>query len=527
MKISRYISMLAGAALLGSCLDTAPLGDTITEAQKKQTIEDQPKRLAAGVSGALANFYAYKQTVKTHADFGYPSIMLILESRGVDMVSEDIGYNWFSAPLTYSDVNYTNNSNKIIWQTLYNQIRSANDVTAKVDATTTNKQYQFNLAQAYTVRAFDYFKLVQIYQQTYGSIDPDKKLGVPLITEKNQNTAKEEGCARATVKATYQQILDDLNNAVTLFNSSGIERDDKRYANEYVARAIRAQVYLTMKNYSAALTDAEYVINNSGATPYSQNDAAKPTFVSINDDSWLWGIKTAETDDVVQSQIVNFPSHMGSLCFGYASVGSWRRVNKKLYNSIPSTDVRKGWFLDADTLSSNLSAAQQSYVIAEVGAPPYAQVKFNAYKGVLGQSINASDIPLIRIEEMYYIKAEAEAMGGNPTAGAATLTSFVTTYRNPSYTFTGTTAAQVQEEVFQQKRMEFWGEGIIWFDYMRLGKAFDRRGGGFEAASCYNIPAGDNALIYPLPLDEVQYNKKIGNANNNPTASKPTAVADI
>ena len=40
MKISRYISMLAGAALLGSCLDTAPLGDTITEAQKKQTIED-------------------------------------------------------------------------------------------------------------------------------------------------------------------------------------------------------------------------------------------------------------------------------------------------------------------------------------------------------------------------------------------------------------------------------------------------------------------------------------------------------
>lgn len=57
------------------------------------------------------------------------------------------------------------------------------------------------------------------------------------------------------------------------------------------------------------------------------------------------GYQISETDRVVTTGICNFPSHMGSLNYGYATVGAWKRINKKLYEkNINETDARKGWF---------------------------------------------------------------------------------------------------------------------------------------------------------------------------------------
>lgn len=526
MKILRYLSLAFAAILFASCLDTEPMGDYITESQKAATVEANPARLEASVTAITANFSAYMTiSSSNHIDYGYGTIMLLLESRGVDMAQDNTGYNWYSYSLTYDNIDYTYTNNKLIWCTLYNQIYTANAVCATVDADTEDETLMGYLAQAYAIRAFDYFKLVNIYQFHYPNIDPDTALGVPIITEENKDDAAANGCPRATVQEVYDQILSDLDKALTLLENSGYKRTDKRYVDEYVVRAIRSQVYLEMANYSAALEDADYVIENSGATPYTYEEVSSPTFIDINDDAWLWGIYISETDDVVSSGIVNWPSHMGSFNYGYASVGAWRKVNKKLYNSIPDTDIRKGWFLDGDCLSANLSDEYQQYVF-DYDLPAYCQAKFAPYNGELYTSTNACDIPLIRIEEMYLIKAECEAMSGSPSTGAATLQSFISTYRDPAYTFSSSSASDVVEEVFWHKRVELWGEGITWFDYLRLNKDFDRRGGGFEANYCFNIPAGDNALIWRLPYSEVQYNSQISESDNNPVATKPTAVED-
>ena len=53
---------------------------------------------------------------------------------------------------------------------------------------------------------------------------------------------------------------------------------------------------------------------------------------------------------------------MGSLNYGYASVGAWRRISPKLYDQIPASDVRKGWFLNSEGISANLPAAAQTYI---------------------------------------------------------------------------------------------------------------------------------------------------------------------
>lgn len=254
-------------------------------------------------------------------------------------------------------------------------------------------------------------------------------------------------------------------------------------------------------------------------------EASRPGFNDITANNWLWGIKINETDRVVTTGICNFPSHMGSLCYGYATVGAWKKVNKKLFNEINETDARKGWFLDGDGNSANLNSTEKAYLAAQ-GAPAYTQVKFAPYQGKVGTSTNASDIPLIRIEEMYMIKAECEAQTA-PATGAATLQAFVRQYRDPQYTLNASTKEGVVNAILEQRRVEFYGEGITWFDFIRLDKDFDRRGAGYDATEVYNIKAGDNCLIWRIPYNEQQYNKQISEEQNNPVGTKPTAVADI
>ena len=217
---------------------------------------------------------------------------------------------------------------------------------------------------------------------------------------------------------------------------------------------------------------------------------------------------------------------MGSLNYGYASVGAWRMCNKALYNQIPATDVRKGWFVGADTLSKNLSAEQQAYAF-EAGFEAYTQVKFGPYKGELYSSTNACDIPLMRAEEMYLIIAEAKAMDEGASVGAAALESFVKTYRDPSYTCSATSKEAVQNAVWMQRRIELWGEGHSYFDLQRLQKPIDRRGGGYEESLVYNIAANDPVRIYMIPLSEIQTNAQINEGQNNPAAGMPTPVEDI
>ena len=527
IKFEIFASALASVLLVGcNDLDTEPLGAVVTSDQKEEVIKNDPEMVSASVTGITAMFSVYGNAIPTsfgHDDFGYGSIMLNLDSRGTDMVGLDINYNWFTRSMTFEDLFFNYRPTNILWRTMYNQIYTANGVVSTIDPATEDNSLKYYLAQALSIRAFDYFVLAQMYQHTYKG--NESKPCVPLITNENANEAAANGCARSTVQEVYDQIMSDLNKAVSLLENTDKTRGtDKRYISKEVAYGLRARVNLTMQNWTAAAEDAQKAIDGSG-TPYSREEASAPGFTESSDHSWMWAIVIAETDRVVTSGIVNFPSHMGSLNYGYASVGSWRMINKKLYNEIPDTDVRKGWWLDANKHSDNLNEAQVAQA-TKYGCPAYTQMKYGPYKGVMAQSTNASDIPLMRVEEMYLILAEAQAMGGNPSTGAATLQKFINDYRDPAYVCTASSATAVQDAVWQQRRIELWGEGLSYFDILRLNKGIDRRGAGFPAAYVFNVPAGDNTLIYRIPESEEQGNSLISASDNNPVTSIPSPVTD-
>ena len=469
----------------------------------------------------LKRMYQYDELGNgSHDDFGFPSLMLAMDSRGTDLVSEDTGYNWFTQFMTYNDVNSNLRATALYWTIMYNQVQAANEVIGTYKSRAGQSLFQFYLAQAHVLRAFNYFYLVQLYQHTYAG--NEDQYGVPLIHEDNMAAVNTQGCPRARVSEVYEFILNDLTEALDLLEKTSVERPGGQYINADVVYALRARIYMVMNRWEAAAADAQRVIDSGKVAPYSRDEVSRPTFTDINHKSWIWGIDTEETDRVVTTGIVNWPSHMGSFNYGYAQVGAWRRVNRSLYLSIPTTDVRKGWFLNGNRASNNLTPEYQNYVNSS-GIPAYTQVKFAPYNDEIGTTVNANDIPLIRVEEMYLILAEARAMMGEVTKGAEVLNSFVANYRDPAYNCTASTAEELVDAVWMQRRIELWGEGHSYFDLMRLGKGVDRRGAGFAKDYTYNISAGDAALIYPIPDREMNLNMQLV---QNPVADQPIAVDD-
>jgi hypothetical protein len=537
-NLNKFAALALSAVALSSCdsLDTEYLGGYVTEDQKVSTIEKNPDMGAASVNAIFSSFGDVMSTYSSHFDIGYPGLMIGTDLQTADMVTPNNGYNWYYYWCAYSSPTASGTPAAYAWYKLYDQIFIANNVVSQYSNDETNEG-KFFLANALAARAFDYWMLAQLFQFNYEGHESSPC--VPIITNLNSEDAAANGVARSTVQEVYDQINSDLNQSIALFESSTYTREEaveskpKRMIDLSVAYGLRARVNLTMHKYAAAAQDAQTAINHFSGSPYSIDDVSKPAFCNLDDDSWMWGIAIAETDGAATSGIVNFPSWICTFCRGYVSLGGvWKAINSNIYANIPNNDVRKGWFLDENLESPNISSAQKAFIDSYSTIDPYTNVKFDSYNSVVYQSTNASDIPLMRIEEMYYILAEGQAMSGQVEQGRQTFESFIKTYRNPRYTLSATTAEDVQEAIYQDRRVEFWGEGLAYLDVMRLNKSIDRRNANFPAAFVYYIPNVDEnaelakVLIYCIPTAEVTGNAKISESDNNPSASRPTPITD-
>lgn len=533
-SISKYIlfGVLGFTAVACNDLDTEPLGSTITSDQKGDVIKRDPEMIAASTNAIPTMLKQYGNVLGTnqHLDFGYPGVMLGLDSRTADMVSDVIGYNWFSEQVEYSDITTTARMTQLIWGTMYNQIFSCNEVLANVDKESADPQVMYYMAQALGFRANAYFVLAQLYQYTY--VGHQNEPCVPIITDENKAEVSVNGAKRATVEEVYTQIRADIDKAISLLEDANkiayTTRADKAFLSAASAHGLRARVNLVQQRWSEAYDDAVYAIQKGKMTPYTMSEISVPSFWNGADHSWLWGVMIDESDRVVTTGICNWPSMACSFSSnGYVAVGAWRKISKDLYETISASDIRKGWWLDENGVSNNLSARQQAYIdesVQEPATPEYINVKFDVYNGNFSKPVNANDIPLMRVEEMYLIAAEALGMSGDPAGGAALLTQLISANRDSNYSFTTGSAEELQNEVWRQRRIELWGEGMAYYDIMRLNKGVDRRGAGFQPSYVYNIPAGDPILLYQIPQTEVEGNKALG--ANNPTATRPSPVAD-
>ena len=137
----------------------------------------------------------------------------------------------------------------------------------------------------------------------------------------------------------------------------------------------------------------------------------------------------------------------------------------------------------------------------------------------------------MRVEEMYFIEAEAIGASQGVAAGVAKLNSFMQGYRQPDYNFQTSDLRTFQLEVLKQMRIEFWGEGNAFPTAKRLkADVIQNYEGTNVPIEQYkiNCKGGKPNWTLVIPQTEVDANAALqGNNNPDPTSAIPVRPTPI
>jgi hypothetical protein len=132
----------------------------------------------------------------------------------------------------------------------------------------------------------------------------------------------------------------------------------------------------------------------------------------------------------------------------------------------------------------------------------------------------------MRVEEMYFIEAEAAAHQ-DPARGAELVTSFMTSYRDDTYSCATGSVDAVVEEIVLQKRIELWGEGHTFFDIKRLNMSVTRAYPGTNVTDdnqLLNTNGRPAWMNFVISQSEEDNNKAVVGFNNPDPTSVYTPV---
>lgn len=515
-QIIKFLAICLSVAACSRMDELSPQGEYSLTQQVQETNTLIPSRADASFNGMFTKMGAPGSVTggSRPDDFGFVMMAFSNDIEGADVVLANSGYNWFSScgNLTSRNADYANPY--IRYAAPYNTIASANAIINSYPSDTQEMEIRHKLAQARAVRAFAYLNLVPYFQFGYAAGGEDKPC-VPIVTEKTTDFTNNP---RASVAEVYSLIIEDLTYAIG--NLEDYTRTDKARIDIQTAYGLRARAYLNMQEWALAAADAAKAAE--GYIPASIEEVSRPSFMDISEHNWIWGYDMT-TDIAMSSPYATSSAWIRSFSGDGYSAGTqvYSCINKILYDKIPSSDVRKGWWVDQDLGSPLLEYVTWNGVSGNAVGPlaidnvkmpflPYTNVKFGMY--TVGGTSNDEDWPFMRVEEMILIQAEGLARSGAEGAARDLLENFVRNYRDPSYS-AAASGRSLTDEIWFQRRVELWGEGFSNSDTRRLNKPLVRFHDGAEsnvpAAFRFNMTADDGWWLMRFTSSELNTNLAI------------------
>ena len=511
-----YILAVMAAASCGQMNELEPQGGIILTEQMQEVNSVVPSRADASFNGMYTKLGSPGSVFggTRPDDFGFVMMAFSNDIEAADVVLANSGYNWFSACGFLSSRNADYANPYIRYAAPYNTIAAANDILKSYPSDTEDPAVRQKLAQARAMRAFAYLNLAPYFQFGYASGAQDLPC-VPLVTEETTDFANNP---RASVAQVYDLIIKDLTFAID--NLGDYVRTDKSRIDRQTAYGLRARAYMNMEKWNLAVSDASLAA--SGYVPASLEEVSRPSFYNIGEHNWIWGYDM--TSDIAQKNpYATSSAWIRSFSGDGYSAGTqvYSCINSILYEKIPATDVRKGWWVDASLESPLLSEVTWNGVSGNAVAAleiddvkmkflPYTNVKFGMSS--VGGTLNDEDWPFMRVEEMILIQAEGLARSGEEAQAKALLEDFVKTYRDPAYS-ADASGRSLADEIWFQRRIELWGEGFSNSDTRRLGKPLVRFHEGKESnvpsAFRFNMPADDEWWLMRFTSSEMNTNLAI------------------
>lgn len=532
-------SLLAGMMLVSSCagdyLDTAPT-DSTGATDAVGTTANAMKAL-----NGIAKIMTTQHSYFGGGFAGENNIMIQYESYP----SENYNYNYYASgwsPIFNQEFHTRTNSiyDAYAWYYYYTIAGNANTILANIDnAEGTEAERNYVKASALTFRAYAFEKLVHYYCWRWQDSNNGASQGIVLRLDESTG-----GQGYATLAETYAQIYKDLDEAIMLFEQSGMDRNASQVwmPNINVAHAIYARAALTKQDYTKALTEAKLARQNYPLMSNAEYHAGfcNPTsewifgsFGSAQENNWYWSYGT-------QYACNGYYANAAGAANGAGSIG------RELINRIPNDDARKALFLTedkfpgynfndgsamdlgygilgmgddaekADALWEEAAAYCQKMAVSGLEAPYQAgymylggQLKFYVF-----DTPGVSYLPFIRSSEMVLVEAEANYFLNDETAARASLVELnATSGRNPEYTCDKSGEA-LWNEIMDYRELELWGEGFAWSDYKRWNRDIVRHsfaeGGNAHISVAKTIPAsGVNKWTWDVPLNETDYNDEL------------------
>ena len=314
------------------------------------------------------------------------------------------------------------------------------------------------------------------------------------------------------------------------------------YAKAYANLACRVNTAAKYKDaatyWKNAYEYADKAISTSGRTPLTEDQWTDPVNGFNNrtsQNSWMWATTISPSNTNAMSASFYF-----SMIFGTETTFSaygWRvgrSLDRKMYEQLSDNDWRKKSWLAPNFFYESTNQVEGEPYLVEKDAEGnlinnkwgkdgnwseeynsfnedrfdykfssypswirgritkgngflawpwlYVNIKFRPAGGVYDNRLEgaATDYPIMRVEEMHYLKAEAALHYKGVDAANDLLENIVKT-RNSEYTCDAATAEEFMAQYNFQKQVEFWGEGINYFDAKRLELGIHR---GYKGTSC-------------------------------------------
>ncbi|THU35991.1 RagB/SusD family nutrient uptake outer membrane protein [Niastella caeni] len=404
----------------------------------------------------------YRALMNNRNDQQYSSgLAPILSCDDLDLIDAAIQGNMTStsqrAMYTWSKPFYIDQQIDYDWANYYSTMYVYNTVINGVmDSKGGNATMKSGiLAEALLHRAFNYFLLVNLYSNQYDAATAASDPGVPLMLK----PVLFVDLTRPSVEQVYDQMLSDINAALPLLP---VKQDINFKPNKAAAFALLSKVYLNMRDFTAAAAFADSTLALSG-------------------DLYDFNLSIATTP-------YTFPSQFNDK----------QVLLRKVPRLTPSAPQL------SQSLLGLLGTKDLRYVL-------FVKPGNNFYPAFTGQGYwsrertsGTEDKPAVglTVNETWLIKAECLARAGKKDE-AVDMLNTLRKRRFKPVDYVALTAASADEAlklVIDERRREFFGTGLRWFDQRRLNKDVQ-----FTATITrkfnnvtYTLEPNSNAYVFPL-----------------------------
>lgn len=455
-RLNQYIfpaALLMMALLAGSCKKLIEIpASPPTQISEKDQYAD-----SAAAMGAIAFVYTYASGTNSGVPWNNGDLAAAT-SLSSDELLQPNPYDPFLTQFYNYSLSTINSTVGTLWSSPYTSIYVVNDVLANI-TNNANLSPAFRkeiTAEMKVVRAFYYFHLVNLFD------------GVPIITGIDYRV--NASIPRASADSVYGQIISDLTSALqdlsADYPSSGHVRP-----SQLVARALLAKVYLYRKDWQNAYNMANTVI---GSGAYSLVTDLNGVFLDGSTEA-IWQLPSLGTFYVTGEGQKFLPSSSGTIPPYIAT--TW------LLNAFEPGDLRMQNWLKKTTVNGNTV---------------YSPYKYK--NRIYSSAATSEDCMLIRLGELYLIRAEAAANLGNGATALADVNKVRTRAGLGGSTADPNSKTAVLDAILHERQVELFTEwGNRWYDLKRTGTAA-------AVLSAEKSGFSSNAQLYPVPQAERQNN---------------------